>query len=102
MIYRAAAAYPYIDGQRATTGLRAQLRLMALAGGGSPDWSTLVVEGPTQAPGSQDRGWYEWTATVSVAGGRDFIHDPSDGDLLATASTAASRAATMPQPRVIP
>lgn len=103
MIYRAAAAYPYLDEQLATAGLRGQLRVMALAGDASPDWSTLVVEGPTRAPGARGRSWYEWTATLSVEGGRDLIHDVADeDDLLASAHTAGPGALTMPQPRVVP
>ncbi len=66
MIYRAAAALPYPDRDRATAGLRGQLRLMVLAGGTTPDWSTLIVEGPVETPGLHGRVWFEWSASVEA------------------------------------
>ncbi len=57
MIYEAAAAYPYEDRERATSGLRDQLRLMAITGGGNLDWTSLTVEGPTEAPGPHGATW---------------------------------------------
>jgi hypothetical protein len=68
VIYRAAAALPYDDLQRATAGLRGQLRIMTLADDVTPDWSTLTVEGPTETPGWHGRVWFEWTATVRARG----------------------------------
>ena len=75
MIYQAAAAYPYEDRARATSGLRSQLRLMAIAGGGNLDWTSLTVDGPTEAPGPHGARWFEWKATVTVVGGRDLIRE---------------------------
>jgi hypothetical protein len=50
--FTATAAYPYVDRDRATAGLRGQLRgIVAGAGAGVPDWTTLVVEGPTAIKG---------------------------------------------------
>jgi len=64
VIYRAAATLSYDNRERATAGLRGQLRLMAAAGGGTPDWTTLSVEGPTESVGLLGRIWFKWTATV--------------------------------------
>src|SRR4051812_2972285 len=64
----ATAAYPYVDRDRATAGLRGQLReILAGAGAGVPDWTTLVVEGPTEVEGLHRRVWIVWTATVLPA-----------------------------------
>jgi hypothetical protein len=50
---------------RATAGLRGQLReTVAGAGAGVPDWTTLVVEGPTEVEGHHRRVWFVWTAKV--------------------------------------
>ncbi len=67
VIYRAAAALPYNDRERATAGLRGQLLLIAVAADAVPDWSTLTVEGPVEAVGLHGRTWYEWTATVTAS-----------------------------------
>ncbi len=67
VIFTATAAYPYVDRERATAGLRAQLReIIAAAGAGQPDWWTFVVEGPTESPGLHGRVWFFWTASVTV------------------------------------
>ena len=78
MEYQAAAAMPYNDVERATRGLRGQLRLMALDDGGNVDWATLTVLGPIEAPGPKGSTWFEWKATVqarsqSVAG-QPIVH----------------------------
>ena len=68
MIWQATAAYPYVDQQRATSGLRGQLRdIVAQASAGSPDWSTLTVEGPAEVPAAHGRSWFVWTASVKSA-----------------------------------
>jgi hypothetical protein len=64
MKYRAKAAYPYINRDRAVSGLRGQLRALAGAEGGTPDWSARRVSGPDQAIGVHGVTWYEWTAEV--------------------------------------
>src|SRR5215218_8820089 len=57
--FTATAAYPYVDRDRATAGLRGQLRgIVAGAGAGVPDWTTLVVEGPTAIKGLHRRVWF--------------------------------------------
>ncbi len=64
--YRASAALPYYNHERAILGLRGQLRLMALANGAVPDWTTLCVNGPTKVPGLYGAVWFEWSATVEA------------------------------------
>lgn len=65
VIFTATAAYPYVDRDRATAGLRGQLReIAAAAEAGVPDWSTLVVDGPAEVEGLHGRVWFIWTATV--------------------------------------
>ena len=68
MIYRAAAALPYEDRTRALAGLRGQLRIMAVAAGTTPDWTTLTVAGPDEVAGAQARMRFEWHASVVVHG----------------------------------
>jgi hypothetical protein len=65
-MYRAAAALPYNDRERATSGLRGQLRVMAGCDDATPDWGTLAVHGPVEVPGARGRTWFEWTATVET------------------------------------
>ncbi len=66
MRYRAATALPYNDRHRATAGLRGHLRIIALTEGATPDWSTMVVQGPTETTGQRGRTWFEWSATVEA------------------------------------
>ena len=97
MIYRAAAAYPYDNAEEATTALRGQLRIMTLAGGGIPDWSTLAVEGPTESTGLHGPPWYEWIATLRAYGGRDLTRESLDDDLRAVPNSGPADSSTMPQ-----
>jgi hypothetical protein len=69
VIYRAAAALPHEDRIRALDGLRGQLRIMAVAAGTTPDWTTLVVAGPDEVAGAQEPTRFEWHASVVVHGG---------------------------------
>lgn len=64
--YRAAAALPYDDHERAAACLRGQLRFMARIDGAAPDWTTLEIEGPTESLGLRGGTWFEWTATVEA------------------------------------
>jgi hypothetical protein len=95
VIYKAAAALPHDNREWATDGLRDQLRIMAGAAGATPDWTTLVVTGPTEMDGAPDPTRFEWTASVAVPGGSvlDTLPDP---DALLTAWAAADD--TMPFP----
>ena len=96
----ARAAYPYADCERAAAGRRGQLRVMAAAGGGAPDWSTFSVEGPVEVPGVRGRIWFEWAASVAVVGGRDLTRDPLDADPRSLSPEGEAQQATMPQPPV--
>ena len=80
MIYRAAAALPDGDRQSAVDGLRDQLRIMAVAAGATPDWTTLAVAGPVEMAGAEDRTRFEWTASVAVRGAT--VLDLPDPDAL--------------------
>jgi hypothetical protein len=74
MLYRAAAALPNANRKQATAALRGQLRVIAAAVGRTPDWTTLLVDGPTEVPGWQGQSLFEWTATVSVEdAGEDVV-----------------------------
>jgi hypothetical protein len=48
--YRTAAALPYCNRERASCALRGQLRLVAGADDAAPDWTALVIDGPTPLP----------------------------------------------------
>lgn len=64
MTYKARASYPYVDSERAVAALRGQLRVAAMNDGTTPDWSTLLITGPTEVIGARGIRWYEWAATV--------------------------------------
>jgi hypothetical protein len=93
VMYRAAAALLWDDREQATAGLQGQLRVMATAGRAIPDWSTLVIDGPTEVCEPQGRTWVEWTGRVRVAGEDLPDLPPDDADLL-----PRSAAETMPAP----
>ncbi len=65
--YQASAAWPYDDLERVTAALRGQLPIMALADDVRPDWSTLIVEGPTETSGLHGQVRFEW-ASVRAGG----------------------------------
>src|SRR4051794_10484314 len=46
--FTATAAYPYVDRARAAAALRNQLRQLAAGSDGEPDWSTFLIDGPTE------------------------------------------------------
>jgi hypothetical protein len=64
--FTATAVLPYDNLERATAGLRGRLRLMAADQGAdtSPDWTTLVVTGPTTTKDALGNTWFEWVGTV--------------------------------------
>jgi hypothetical protein len=62
--FTATAAYPYVERDRATMGLRAALRHQPAIAGAEPDWSTLTVDGPTEVRGAHGRSWFQWQASV--------------------------------------
>jgi hypothetical protein len=55
VIYKAAAALPHDNREWATDELRDQLQIMAGAAGMTPDWTNLVVTGPTEMDGAPTR-----------------------------------------------
>lgn len=69
MTYTATAALPYVDADRAVSGLRGQLRMLADGDGAVPDWATLRVVGPDEVVGRHGVVWYEWTGAVDVSSG---------------------------------
>ena len=64
--FTATAALPYEHLERATAGLRAELRRQLLAAGvhGMPVWETFVVEGPVEFTDLRGRTWYEYQAAA--------------------------------------
>jgi hypothetical protein len=87
VIYKAAAALPHDNRESAVDALRGQLRIMAVAGRATPDWTTLAVVGPTEMAGAEDRTRFEWTASVAVPDVTVFDALP-DPDALPPAGTA--------------
>ena len=67
-IYQAAAALAHTDRACAAHGLVDQLRIMSVAAGATPDWTTLVVTGPVEVDSAPERARFEWTASVTVRG----------------------------------
>jgi hypothetical protein len=64
--FSAATALPYEHLERATAGLRAELRRQLLAADvhEMPRWETFDVTGPTEFTDLRGRTWYEYRATV--------------------------------------
>src|SRR4051812_37716749 len=59
--FTATTALPYEHLDRATAGLRAELRRQ-LAAGDLADWSTFRVTGPTEVADGRGRPWFEYGA----------------------------------------
>jgi hypothetical protein len=70
VIFTATAALPYPHLQRATAGLRGELRQRLLAAGVEtlPDWSGLTVCGPEEFTDGRGRTWFGYHATIDVPG----------------------------------
>ncbi len=66
MTFTATVVLPYDNLERATAGLRGSLRLMAADHGPdlSPNWTTLVITGPTTTKDARGNTWFEWVGTV--------------------------------------
>jgi hypothetical protein len=64
--FSARTALPYEHCERATAGLRAELRRQLLAADvhEMPQWATFHVTGPTELTDLRGRTWYEYRATV--------------------------------------
>jgi hypothetical protein len=88
VVYQAAAALPHANREWATYGLGGRLRIMAMAAGGTPDWTTLAVTGPTEVADAPERARFEWTASIAVRGASDLDALP-DPDAFPPARTAA-------------
>ena len=98
MIYRAAAALPHENRTEALDGLRGQLRVMAVAAGATPDWTTLTVAGPDEVAGAQQRMRFEWHASVVVHGLTRSFRLP---DLLPCPPADVEECLTAPLPVVV-
>jgi hypothetical protein len=97
VIYRAAAALPHEDRSRALPGLRGQLRIMAVAAGTTPDWTTLTVVGPDVVAGARGSTRFEWHASVVVHGGTRSFRLP---DLVPCPPADADDCRTAPLPAI--
>jgi hypothetical protein len=66
--FTATTALPYPHLERATAGLRAELRRQMAAAGilEPPRWDTLMVTGPVETTGRHGSAWFEYRATVQV------------------------------------
>ncbi len=64
--FSASAALPYEHLERATAGLRAELRRQLLAADvhAMPRWETFTVTGPFESIDLRGRTWYEYQASV--------------------------------------
>jgi hypothetical protein len=64
--FSATAALPYEHLDRATAGLRTELRRQVLAADvhTTPRWDTFAVTGPREFADLRGRVWYEYRATV--------------------------------------
>jgi hypothetical protein len=63
--FTATAALPYEHLERATAGLRAELRqVLAADVHAVPQWETLTVTGPQEFTDLRGRVWYEYRATM--------------------------------------
>lgn len=67
--FTATTALPYPHDERATAGLRAELRHQLLAAGveGAPEWATLTVTGPEKFTDGRGQTWFGYWATLDTA-----------------------------------
>ncbi len=65
VIYRARTALPYAHLERATAGLRAQLRLHVPVTE-TPDWTSFTVTGPAEVRDANGNVWQEYAAEVTA------------------------------------
>ena len=67
MTFHATVAHRVADRAHAEAALREQLREMtASASAGTPDWSSLVIQGPSEVTVPEGRALYVWMATVDT------------------------------------
>jgi hypothetical protein len=67
-MFTATTALPYPHLERATAGLRGQLRLHLLAADvvGVPEWAALSVCGPEEFTDGRGRTWFGYHATIDA------------------------------------
>jgi hypothetical protein len=72
--YVATTALPFPHLERATAGLRAEVRHLLLDAGvvGAPDWATLTVEGPAEATDGLGRVWFTYRACLELSASNDI------------------------------
>ena len=68
MTYTGTTALPYPHRERATAGLRAQLRHQLLDAGVAavPGWAAMTVEGPEEVTDGLGRVWFQYRATLDA------------------------------------
>ena len=73
MQFKAPKALPYDNRERATAGLRAELRRHLLSADvhEMPLWETFVVTGPHEFADLRGRTWFEYQASVESRRPRD-------------------------------
>jgi len=72
--FHATVAHLDADRERAGAALREELRTFtAAASAGTPDWSSLVIEGPTVVSDYRGEALYVWVATVATTIGRRAV-----------------------------
>jgi hypothetical protein len=66
--FTATTALPYPHLERATTGLRGELRrqMVATQVPEAPRWDSLEVRGPVEATDGRGRTWFEYRAAVQA------------------------------------
>jgi hypothetical protein len=87
-MFSATTALPYEHLERATAGLRAELRRQLLGAGvhEMPKWETFDVTGPTEFTDLRGRTWYEYRATVQSRRPFDCANGVPPASHLPTAS----------------
>ncbi len=96
--FSASTALPYEHLERATAGLRAELRqrLLHTDVHVTPVWETFTVTGPQEFADLRGRTWFEYRATVTsrsqldASGVRSSTHPTSDTSAPTIGSAAPS------------
>jgi hypothetical protein len=70
VLYMATTALPYPYLERATAGLRAELRHLLLEARHpeAPDWARLTVQGPQEFADGTGRTWFGYWAALETPG----------------------------------
>lgn len=69
MIFTATTALTYPHQERATAGLRGELRQGLLAAGvmAAPDWSRFTVSGPVEFTDGRGQLWFGYSGTIDTS-----------------------------------